>query len=146
MNTNCKDAHVSTIVAHGGGMIDQPTNLSAKLYKVWVLADVKVTFGGNVSVYATDETAIKKVKAQIDARNWLDDLEMEAMLDEGDARTMLYADVKENLHLLRQTFTVNFPGRFWTRMRRSRLKSKSSRPAFPGTVMRWRSKASWNHY
>ncbi|MEQ1906804.1 MAG: hypothetical protein ABL888_21660 [Pirellulaceae bacterium] len=86
---------------------EQPiNNLSAKLYKVWITADVEEkryrTLSGEVSVCATDEDkAVKKVEAQL-KDGTLDDLEMKD--DDDDWTIVAYSDVEENL--LRQTFTV----------------------------------------
>jgi hypothetical protein len=106
MNTNCEDANVNGSSPTAAESTEQPTNLSVKLYKVWVSAHVQDkrhrNFSGEVSVYATDEDkAVKKVEAQI-KDGTLDDLEMKD--DDDDWTIVSYSDVEENL--LDQTFTV----------------------------------------
>ena len=79
-DSNFENANVNGSLPTAAESREQPTNLSAKLYKVWITADVEEkkyrTLSGNVSVYATDEDkAVKKVEAQI-KDGTLDDLEM----------------------------------------------------------------------
>ena len=99
------DKHETGSLPTAAESIGQPT---AKLYKVWITADVEEkryrTLSGNVSVYATDEDkAVNKVEAKINDGT-LDDLEMSNAYDDDDWDIVHYDYVKENL--LRQTFKV----------------------------------------
>jgi hypothetical protein len=106
-NSNFENENANGSLPTAAESIDQPTNLSAKLYKVWITADVEEkryrTLSGNVSVYATNEDkAVKKVEAQI-KDGTLDDLEMRDAYDD-DWDIVTYYEVQEKL--LHQTFDV----------------------------------------
>ena len=90
---------------------EQPTNLSVKLYRVWVSVDVQDrrhrTFSGEVSVYATDEDkAVRKVAARLKDGKFDDNLEMMDDEDDNVMHMMHYYDVMTEFHVMDQTLTV----------------------------------------